>query len=516
MLRIQRPAGPIVAWVTFALLALAALDAVFTRLVVNTSKPWSAAALALLGVGAWLAVSAPIARRVSRLRPGSRRLLLVGGALAYLALQLTLALTVARLPGFDAMALYAAAQNEVLGVDGGSFYVHYFTLYPFNELLETVYYVLFSTVHALGGGPRQFTYAACLMNGLFLTTSALLTLKVARRLLGGVAAVFCTGLVAVFLLFSPWLHVVYSDTVGMMFPIAMLAVASTISPEARGWRRLLPWIAIGALGGIGMSIKPTVVFALAGIVGGPLLLRPRAFRSHGPAVAVAALAFLAVRAVVPVGIHAADISPIQQADPGGAFPITSQLAMGTTGTGGYNTQDVGEILRTPDDQRSALGLRLYKERVRALGADGYARLLNDKLTATLGQGTFGQWGEGGLVKVVPLRDDAVSRFVQSFYDAYGTRHRVAVGMWDGVWLVGLVLLCVPLVLRRGWARRFDALFPIALSLVMLLAFHAVFQTRARYLYLYVPFLLVLMSGGALQVRDAVARAVRRSRAERTS
>ncbi|WP_344045568.1 glycosyltransferase family 39 protein [Nocardioides panacihumi] len=501
---------------TFALLALAALDALFTRLVLSASKPWSAIALALLGVGAWLALSGPIARRVGSLRPGSRRLLLVGGALAYLALQLTLTLTTARLPGFDAMVLFSAAQNEVLGVDGGAFYVRYFTLYPFNELLETIYYVLFSTVHAFGGGPRQFTYAACLMNGLFLTTSALLTLKVARRLLGGVAAVFCTGLVAVFLLLSPWLHVVYSDTVGMMFPIAMLAVASAVSPEASGWRRLLPWLAIGVLGGIGMSIKPTVVFALVGIVGGPLLLRPRSFRSHGPAVAAAALAFLVIRALVPVGIHAADISPIQQSDPGGAFPITSQLAMGTEGSGGYNPQDVGEILRTPDDERSALGLRLYKERVKALGASGYARLLNDKLTATLDQGTFGQWGEGGLVKVAPLRDDGVSRFVQSFYDAYGSRHGIAVGMWDGVWLVGLALLCVPLVLRRGWARRFDALFPIALSLVLLLAFHTVFQTRARYLYLYAPFLLVLMSGGALQVRGAVTGAVRRSRAERTS
>ncbi|WP_459984569.1 glycosyltransferase family 39 protein [Nocardioides sp. AN3] len=510
-------------WVPFIVVGLIAVNALAGRLVpgviprseqqgaaetaLRPAYLLSPAVLLLVGVVAlagWLFVSARIAALLGRL-PSRTRLALVGFAgLLYVALELRLAYATARLPASDPGALFAAARDQVLGVNGGQFFVRYFSIYPNNGLLADVYYAILSTVHAAGGGDHQYAIALPLVNAIVLTVPAVLTVVLVRRELGATAAVFCSGLVVVFLFFSPWLHILYSDTAGMAFPIALLTLASFARTAGRRGRIAL-WAAIGLVGAVGMAVKPTVVFALVAVVAVPLLLRPRQGRRHVTALAAAAVAFLAVHTLLPHAVDHGGVTPVEQADPAQKFPITHFLAMGTTGVGAYNAADVGRMENTPPDQRFALGLRLWRQRVSELGPAGYAHLLDSKLVWTVGYGTFGQWGEGHMTKP-PLNSDGISRFARSFYDGDGSRHGIALDMWDAIWLAGLLLVCVPLILRRGWLERVDLFGPIALSIIMLVAFHMLFETRARYLYLYVPVLLVLMTGGACQLRAAVSAA----------
>ena len=74
-----------------------------------------------------------------------------------------------------------------------------------------------------------------------------------------VAGVFCFVFIGV----SPWIGVVYSDTVGML-PIAVLAYLAVLLRDATGPSRAALWAAVGVVGALGYAIKPTIVFAVLG------------------------------------------------------------------------------------------------------------------------------------------------------------------------------------------------------------------------------------------------------------
>ena len=86
----------------------------------------------------------------------------------------------------------------------------------------------------------------------------------------------------------------------------------------------------------------------------------------------------------------------------------------------------------------------------------------------------------------------IDRRIQAYLGIHGDRFWVVTDTWQAFWLVVLLLMAAPLVLRD---RDLDSLPAAAMraGIFGLLLFVLFFEGRSRYFYLYLPFFLLLAS-----------------------
>lgn len=340
-----------------------------------------------------------------------------------------------------------------------------------------------------------------LINALAMCGAIGVAYGLARRLATPVAA-YVTGLLAVAILtVSPWIGVAYSDTLGMVFPVTIAWLYVRLRATASRLGTAALWFAIALVGSLGYQVKPTVVFALGATVVVSLVgLRWRTW-SRGAtawraAVAVSlAAGFLAGGAVGARVVAGVGITPTAGAEEI-ALPVTHFLMMGAQSEnlwGAYHGDDVSLTLSMPPgEERFDNGLRVYRQRVSDMGPVGYATFLHEKANWTFGDGSFFAFGEGNMsARPVPWAStDPLSRTIQRWMGPHGPHFGVVLAWWQAVWLLVLALVAVPAV----WWRR-ELFTPgatmLRVSLLGLLAFLLLFETRPRYLYLYLPFFVVL-------------------------
>lgn len=410
--------------------------------------------------------------------------------------QLTIALAIYVFPGWDA----GAVLGNAIGLADGSLETldaDYFAKYP-NNIFLTLLLAVFSKI-MLFFGVTDLLAASVVSNVVVLLCGVLLTYLLARRLAGTGGAILSLLPSTAFVVLSPWIAVPYSDSYGLLFPVMLMYLYVRALDATRLWPRVGLWAAMGLVGLIGFNIKPTVVFVLAGVAFLTLSVALtahkslRQFWSAVMSVLVAVVVFGTGTAAVKHVERNLPVIPFDVTNNPQAVPFTHFLKMGATGSGGFNEQDVLETVAILDPQeRFNSGLDIYKQRVVSMGPLGYADFLTRKALSTFGDGTFGMWSEG----VVSTQDDPFlskdtrSRSIQDYLWVKGPNFQFTTSVWQSFWFVILLLVALPIVLRGG--RIFSSSASVMrISLLGLFLFQLFFETRARYLYLYVPFFILL-------------------------
>lgn len=435
--------------------------------------------------------------------------------------QVTIAASLYLFPGWDA----GAVLGNAFGLANGSLKTisaDYFAKYPNNIVLALVL-TAFSHLMLLLG-VTDLLLASVVLNVAILLSGVLLTYLVAGRMVGTGAAIFSLLPSLVFVVVSPWIAVPYSDTFGLPFTVLLIYLYLRARSAARMWRQMFLWAAIGLVGVVGYNIKPTVVFVLVGIVGVTLALMifghkdRRQIWSGLASVLVVVGVFGAGSAALTYFERGAAVIPFDVKNNSEAVSFTHFLKMGAQGHGLFNEQDVRETLAIADpDERFLNGIDVYKQRVEAMGPVGYADFLSRKARWTFGDGTFFMWSEGLVASQDDpfLSKDPTSRAVQDYLWVKGDNFPFTTAVWQSFWFVVLFLVAAPVVLRGG--RLFTSPAAIMrISLLGLFLFLLLFETRSRYVYLYVPFFILLatltlesvmsrMSSGPAQVRKPSGR-----------
>jgi putative flippase GtrA len=517
--RLTRDRNPRALLTLVTFVSSAAVLVVLANLLLNPTLGARRYSLPIVVVGAVvLMVLVPAAVRASDqvaaiLSAGGRRrrvlALAVGLAVAFVV-TLGIGLATLRSPGFDAGVLFGSARNLVAGTGLNNTEIQYFQMYPNNVFLTLVMWKFLAVFHVVGitGPPAAYYAALVAVNSAALTVGALLTFLVARRLGGLRVGLLALVPTTVFIVVSPWVGTVYSDTLGLLFPIliAYLSLVAEGSPTQR--RRLVWWGVIGIVTAVGYELKPTIVFALVAVVLVLLVrtrVRERGLRSLAAPV-TAVLASFVMLGVVHLGLGAVEAHsgtvPFVLADNSKAFPLTHFLKMGSHGLGGYDDDDVRATAAVPTEAgRFQAGVTGYIENVEAQGPVGYADFLGAKAIRILGDGTFFQWQEGGQTSLPFLVDNGPARMVQGVYGPAGAAHAALVDVWQTFWFAVLALLAVPLFVRSRTLFG-DQATALRVGLLGLVVFLLLFEGRSRYLYLYVPFFIVLasLSAAALEGR----------------
>ncbi|MFZ3453640.1 hypothetical protein [Arthrobacter sp. 7Tela_A1] len=424
-------------------------------------------------------------------------------------------------PDWDAAAIYYSGTAVSEGIPEAADR-DYFAVNPNNLLLMLLLGKYLAAAES--SGAVDLRQSVAYLNAAVLFAGMLLTY--ACGLLFGGKQVARLTLVPSFILIalSPWLPVFYSDTAGLLFPILILCLVG-LAERSRLPVRLLLWAAAGAAAAVGYGIKPPVLIALAGAV---LVLLLSIRRSNWrqdllagtAAAALAAAAFAGTSAAVDNWKVASGFPAAGTAD-SQALPFTHFLKVGAQQYpgphgdyyGAYNEDDRTTTLAVQDPQeRFNAGLEAYAERVESMGPVGYAGFLNAKLRWITGDGSFFSWGEGSMDANAFLAGDGFSRWVQDFYGPGRPGFGFLLSVWQGTWFLLLGLCGAALFLRT---ERLQALGPVIarLCLLGLLVFLMFSEGRARFLYLYVPYFIVLGSL-SLQAAGELAGRTWRRRARR--
>ncbi|TLM87666.1 glycosyltransferase family 39 protein [Pseudarthrobacter sp. NamE5] len=416
----------------------------------------------------------------------------------FLLVQLRIGYALQVLPGWDA----GAVAESAFGIADGSMatFYDYFQTYP-NNLAITVGLTKYSQfLMAIGIPSSGFLFGAIALNCVVLCTAILLTYLCARHLISEGAAVFTLFPSALYIMFSPYISVVYSDSLGIVFPVLLLYLHLK-AVRARAWQmKMVLWILLGTVTAVGFNLKPTAVFATAAIVGVyalEYLLRPeRSLQKLRAVVVVVVATGLGFGATHTALWHEIKSQPYIGFDIDSntrAFPLTHFLMMGATGTGSFSQDDVFATAAIEDPaERYRHGLEVYGQRVAEMGYPGYLQFLDRKAVWTFGDGSFHSWGEGLLMTQqdpFPI-NDALSNEIQDHMFGNGAHYSVTTTVWQSVWLALLFLVALPLKVRSPRLLTSNAAI-MRWSLLALTLFLLFFETRPRYLYLYLPYFVLL-------------------------
>lgn len=382
----------------------------------------------------------------------------------------------------------------------------YFGGYP-NQLFL---YALFSAVDMACGLLGISSYLVLTAIGCLCVTVALAAcLYVARELWGSRGVVVFAPIAFVYLGLNGWIMVPYSDSIGMFFTSAILYCYVCVRTPLRRAVGMTAFTVVGCM------VKPTIVFPAFAVV---LLMAPRAFRSFAEwrangldgskvrGIAAAMGASVLVGVALWFGCSAVKDWSFD-ADPDQAFSMTHFLMMGANDVagGGYSLGDV-EYSYSFDEpgERSRANIERWIGRIQEMGPAGVASLGVRKALTNFADGTFAWECEGDFYLEQRGRIGAV----QNWYGTGEVGARLGNGLAYEVlcqvcWIATLIGCAT--ASRCGGNRR----AVMQLALLMLMVFLLIFEARARYLFLFAPYFILLAVPGWMRMWDGACLLVKR-------
>lgn len=409
---------------------------------------------------------------------------------------------------------------------GDTTQIEYFSRYPNQLFLYGAFTGIAQFLQALG--VSNYYLGLICLSSLSVAACVPMTAYIAKRMAGYAVGYGAFVLSAVMCGLSPWIMVPYSDTFGMFFTVFILwcyvcldkqvqnqdeqtSALAGVHVDARiDTRTCCRWFLMGLAVVIGYAIKPTVIFVFVAIVVIELIQWFASFAPHGSRGSQSSkdpydlrkTATAIVACVLGVVLAFALTSLVKNStydvDDNAAFSATHFLMMGVNPVSGgvWSVSDVefSDAANTPEE-RSRANLAEFKNRVMAMDLPQANMFLLKKLLTNFADGTFAWEIEGDFYTQIIGTNEAALNFYGISSDASLDNNTFA-PLSQVLWLFVLAG-CILIVLGR---RPLKAETVIAFTLLMLSAFLMLFEARARYLFLYLPFFIILGTMGWNRLR----------------
>ena len=388
----------------------------------------------------------------------------------------------------------------------------YFSEYPNQRFLAGLFASISDAARVFGLDNEYLCAVAggciCINIGCFLSSC------VARRIGGDITGYACYFTLVLLAGLSPWMLVPYSDSYGF-FLISVIAF-SAICLDVN----VLSVFLFVFASYIGYLIKPTVIFLPASFIITKAYAAAASFLANredkdyigelrGKVPALIKLSASVVLSLALGCFVRGWISlPNEDYDPEGSFSAAHYLMMGFNPDtqGIFNGEDVGFSHSFDTRQeRTRANITTWLERVRDAGPDGVAKLFLRKLLCTYGDGSFAweqeghfyvnTYGQSGIVKSIYGIDDAIGEDVSTPRDA------PFMFFSQLIWYSVLLGLLANLFAHNPSNDE----CAMSISLLLLTAFHLLFECKARYLFLYLPIFCVLAAVGLRYLSRLVSR-----------
>ena len=366
----------------------------------------------------------------------------------------------------------------------------YFSIYPNNLFLANVFCLIGKMVMIFF--EEKYVYGALVIIGTVLVDIAgILTVKTIGNFTDKkiFKIIGMLGFMA-FIGVSPWLLVPYSDTYSIMFPIAVLY------NYTKKDKKLYDYLLIGIFSYIGYLIKPTaiiVLIAIAIIEAFRLLtkIKIKENRIQRAKKVVKNIIFVLIGMVL-VFLLKFGLSKVTNYEPEKKYEISfyHYLMMGINEetTGAYNGDDVvNSISQNSYEERIAYNKQVFLERLKSMSAKDLAEFYTKKILVNYNDGTLAWGREGGFYDIVNNKDDRLANIMKNFYYNDGSLFYIFTNIMQFIWIFIIVFTFICAILKK-FDKNISVIF---LSLIGLTLFVLLFEARARYLYLYSTFYIII-------------------------
>lgn len=398
--------------------------------------------------------------------------------------------------GWDVAEITGGASALASGQPLGN--AAYFSRYPNNVFLLYLFSLIRKVEMNFGildtaEGYMGILCVQCLLSSL----TGLLLFKTVRCLSGNFGAWCAWAAYIVLVGSSGWLMIPYSDSMGLFFPVAILYLYRLTQNECYIKQK---WMVIGAISIVGYRIKPQILLVLIAVVITECFRRKKGLMQRGGLQKSGIPAALAgvIISIILTSVLVRDITV--QIDREMAFGPTHFIMMGlnSVNDGGYLESDVdfsGSFAGVPE--RTRANLEVSGQRLKEMGAAGFGSHLVKKLLSAYGDGTFAWRMEGNFICYSgELKNRFLSPALRNVIWGSGMANSANELLKQGGWLC---ILAASLGMV-GWRRSGDStLLAAVLSIIGLTVFQLMFEVRARYLYIYVPFYILTGVLGAQKI-----------------
>lgn len=370
----------------------------------------------------------------------------------------------------------------------------YYQWYPNNLLMVNIFYIILRVGKILQIKGTYQLMPIVAINCAISTLSCWLTYLIVKKYLPqryAVVSYFCT----IFLVgLSGWNVICYSDSLALFFPIVILYVClvSKISDIKKNSLVII-------LGYIGYCIKPQTVIVTIAIVIVNLIrlitendknIKSNLLKAWGISfISVLILSSLLNTIYLKEGF-------LQNKDM--KIGMSHFFMMGTNveRTGVYSDEDVAVSLGCQTaEERRRVNYDVAFKRIKELGIGGYLKFLSKKMLVNYNDATFAWGREGEFYKTVyepPYKK--VSTFLRDMYYNDGKYYEDVSIIRQLIWVMILFAICIgniKFLFCMEKDEKMSALNIMQLSLIGITVFELLFEARARYLYIYVPFYIIV-------------------------
>lgn len=416
--------------------------------------------------------------------------------LILMALQIFVCWNAFFMTGWDPAVLLNNSYN--IANDYTNFLDHtYFSRYPNNLFLTFIFtqifkFAKFIGINSIEGGTFIIVILQCIISSL----SGLFTFYATKNISNSSCTAWCSYFIYVALVgTSPWVMVPYSDSFTLIFPIFTVWVYTTLKNESHTY---LKWITIILTAFVGYKLKPQTIIVLIAI----LIVHALYHKiSKSGLLFFAKLCVPLALAVIVLnsGISKACDSLPFNIDTEKEFTIAHFLMLGLNYESGgiYNGEDMAFSLgyNTAQERKEA-NLKETKKRLSEFTPAAFAEHITRKTVSNYANGVFGWGQEGASTFFKTTYEDklpGISSFFKNCFYHHKDFYKIFALTKQIVWFFVLILCVFSLSKRNKCDSKF--LLTIALSIIGLTLFETIFEARARYLYTYAPFYIMLASAG---------------------
>lgn len=175
------------------------------------------------------------------------------------------------------------------------------------------------------------------------------------------------------------------------------------------------------------------------------------------------------------------------------FGVTHFVMMGLNNErdGVYNGKDVEYSASfVTSSERKKANIEVIKERLNNFGILNYMKFLSKKALVNYGDGTFA-WGvEGNFYKkLYPDKNSWISPMLKSFFYSGRKNYDKTSTFQQAIW-IGVIVSMLGLLFIKQCCMN-NKIAVLMLSILGLTVFELLFESRARYLYIYAPIYIIL-------------------------
>lgn len=367
----------------------------------------------------------------------------------------------------------------------------YFSNHPNNLLLVWIYLTVLRFTGLFGiDSVLALVVFQCLLSSL----AAFVFFRILNDMTGDPVTSY-PGLLLyeVWVVLSPWFIITYSDEVGIIFPLLILRIYQKMEKDTSGNGRLIFFCGmISVLAAAGYFIKPQTVISFIAVI--LLYISDSKTKTPGKRIAflISCAAFTLVFALVIKTFLIPSIGI--KTDPSRSFGMSHYFMMGLNEKtdGVYSDEDTlfTDSFDSPEEKRTA-DMKLAKERLAAYGLLGLIDHSKKKTLVNYSDGLFA-WGVDGRFFDGRTSEDfgsfpktGITDLIWSFIMPDGADHGKYSSFMQMIWITVLTL-----GLLGGIAAENNVIFAVMLSLTGLYLFELLFEAKARYLIIYIPYFLI--------------------------